>query len=278
MWSFEAREAIGLAVTILICLTTHVSLVGSTRPARSPTLPEVNRRLQDAPYNNMQREALLRRWFQTSGCMLLTEQMVNTGHPPNVICTLRGKSNSLIVVGGHSDHVRKGMGVLDDWSGASMLPSLFQDLNTKPRNHTFIFVGFTEEEKGLVGSAFFIRHLPSSEKAGIRAMVNLECLGLAQPEVWSDHAAPPLLFSLLDLARRMRIAIRRVDLERIGRDDAESFRKASIPTITIHSLTQDTVQVMHSPRDNFSAINVSDYDETYRLVTTYLAYLDRSLQ
>ncbi|HTV56149.1 MAG TPA: M28 family peptidase [Terriglobia bacterium] len=263
---------------LLICLAIPANLAAGPSPAIIPTLLEVNGRLQDAPYNNMQREALLRGWFRGSGCKLLTEQSVIGGHPPNLICTLKGKSDSLIVVGGHSDHVRKGMGVVDDWSGASMLPSLFQDLRIKNRNHTFMFVGFTDEEKGLVGSAFFVWHLPGNEKVRIRAMVNLECLGLAQPEVWSDHAAPNLLSGLLQVARRMRIPVREVDLERVGRDDAESFREASIPTITIHSLTQDTIHIMHSPRDNFSAINVSDYDESYQLIAAYLTYLDGVLQ
>jgi hypothetical protein len=270
--------ALPLFAALLICLVLGLSLNASPDRSDSPTVSKINGRLQGAPYNNAEREALLRRWFKASGCMVLTEEIVSAGHPPNLMCTLKGRSNSLIIVGGHSDHVRRGMGVLDDWSGASMLPSLFQDLKAKGRNHTFTFIGFTEEEKGLVGSSFFVRHLAETERGRIRAMVNLECLGLASPEVWSDHADPPLLSGLLELARRMRIPVRGVDLDQVGRDDAESFRKAGIPTITIHSLTQSTIHIMHSPQDEFSAINISDYDESYRLVAAYLAYLDSVLR
>ncbi|MGH9447434.1 MAG: M28 family metallopeptidase, partial [Terriglobia bacterium] len=170
-----------------------------------------------------------------------------------------------------------GMGEVDDWSGASMLPSLYQALAALPRKHTFLFIGFTEEEKGLVGSRFYVRHLPPGSVKAIRAMVNLECLGLSTPKVWSDHAGPKLLSSLFAVARNLRIPLEGIDLERIGRDDAESFRSRKIPTITIHSLTQDTIHIMHTPRDNFSAINMTDYDESYRLVAAYLAHLDATL-
>jgi Iap family predicted aminopeptidase len=262
---------------LLNCLALPYTSCAAAAHAKGPTLLEVNQRLHDAPYSNTEREALLRRWFKASGCRVLTEQVVSDGHPPNIICLLKGKSSSLVVVGGHSDHVKRGMGVVDDWSGASMLPSLFQDLNVRPRNHSFMFIGFTEEEKGLVGSAFFVRHLSETQKDRIRAMVNLECLGLAPPEVWSDHADPRLLSGLFYVARRLGIPVRGIDLENIGRDDAESFRKAAIPTITIHSLTQSTIHIMHSPQDEFSAVDISDYDEAYRLVAAYLAYLDSAL-
>jgi Iap family predicted aminopeptidase len=143
--------------------------------------------------------------------------------------------------------------------------------------HTFVFIGFTEEEKGLVGSRFYVRHMPASENRKIEAMVNLECLGLAPPEVWSDHAAPRLLSGLFLVAHRIQVPLRGVDLERIGRDDAMSFRHAGLPTITIHSLTQSTIHVMHTPRDTYAAIHLGWYVESYHLVAAYLAYLDRTL-
>ena len=40
--------------------------------------------------------------------------------------------------------------------GASLLPSLFQALKDAPRKHTFTFVGFTNEEKGLLLGPTFL--------------------------------------------------------------------------------------------------------------------------
>jgi hypothetical protein len=47
--------------------------------------------------------------------------------------------------------------------------------------------------------------------------------------------------------------------------------------VTIHSVTQDTLRILHSPRDRFSAIHLDDYYDTYRLISAYLAYLDQVL-
>ncbi|HEV2499259.1 MAG TPA: M28 family peptidase [Terriglobia bacterium] len=273
--------------TILLCALVAVVLgvpqgqraVDKASALPLVSLPVLTGRLKSAPRPNPLREVTLRKMFETAGCpdARLSEQPVDPGQPPNLICKLPGRETSLIVVGGHLDKVRRGNGIVDDWSGSSMLPSLYQSLSAAPRKHTFLFIGFTEEEKGLVGSKYYVRHAPPSLLRSIRAMVNLECLGLNPPEVWEDHAAPVLLRSLETVAGTMRINVPGVDLERVGRDDAMSFRKRKVLTITIHSLSQGTIRVLHSNRDNISAEHMDDYYESYRLAAEYLAYLDKTL-
>ena len=45
-----------------------------------------------------------------------------------------------------------GEGVIDNWTGSILLPSLFEFIREKPRRHHFQFMGFAAEEKGLLGS------------------------------------------------------------------------------------------------------------------------------
>ena len=47
----------------------------------------------------------------------------------------------------HFDHVSAGDGVVDNWSGASFLPSLYPAVKNEPPKHTYIFIGFTDEEQ-----------------------------------------------------------------------------------------------------------------------------------
>ena len=82
----------------------------------------------------------------------------------------------MIIVGAHFDKVPEGDGVVDNWSGASLLPSLFQSLKDEPHNHTFVFIGFTDEEKGLLGSSFYAGHMSKEEVAATDAMVNMDTL------------------------------------------------------------------------------------------------------
>src|SRR5215472_11416579 len=66
--------------------------------------------------------------FADAGCT--TELQKVSGYGSNVICRLPGETESTITVGGHYDFVERGQGVLDDWTGASLLPSLYQALKT----------------------------------------------------------------------------------------------------------------------------------------------------
>lgn len=266
-----------LVILVAGCLAFSALVSGEQPDFHLLSSPVIEQRLKNAPKSNSMREQTLKRLFEEAGCVNLAEQTVDPGEPSNLICTLPGRTSSLIVVGGHLDHVRLGEGIVDDWSGASMLPSLYQSLHDQRRQHTFLFIGFTEEEKGLVGSKFYVRHLSPEQLHRIRAMVNLECLGMGAPEVWQDHADPRLLKLLNDVAESMGTYLPAVNLERVGRDDAMSFRHRKIPTITIHSLTQTTVRVLHSPRDTFAAERMPYYYGSYRIVLRYLVRLDEAL-
>jgi len=170
----------------------------------------------------------------------LTEETVRRKDPPNIICTLHGTTSSLIIVGAHFDHVHEGSGAIDDWSGASLLPSLYQALKDAPRKHTFVFIGFTDEEEGLLGSTFYVKHLPKDRLAAIRGMVNLECLGVGPTVVWAHVADKRLLGAFVDITRSMHLKLKAVNVEQVGDDDTQAFRDKRLPVITIHSLTQET--------------------------------------
>jgi Zn-dependent M28 family amino/carboxypeptidase len=215
--------------------------------------------------------------FQEAGCTAIEEESVVRKDPPNIICSLSGTTSSLIVVGAHFDHAHEGAGAVDDWSGASLLPSLFQAVNSPSRKHTFVFVGFTDEEKGLVGSNYYVKHFSPDRLSTIKAMVNLECLGLAPTEVWAHVANPALLDDLKRVADSMKAHLNKVDVDLVGNDDTQAFRDKKIPVITIHSLTQETLPILHSAKDNLEAIHRDDFYDSYVVIAEYLAFLDIAL-
>ena len=239
----------------------------------------IEKRLKLASKDDTERERIMEKLFQEAGCTdeHLTEQPLKHHRVPNLICTQAGTGDGIIIVGGHMDHASEGRGVVDDWSGAALLPSLFQSLHDQPRKHTLVFVGFTDEEGGLIGSRFYVKQLGKEQVTKIRAMVNLECLGLSPVEVWGHHA-DPLLFKMYGyVAHNIHLPFVSANMERAGDDDADSFRGRKVPTITIHSVTQETLSVLHSPRDDFSAIDWDGYYDSYRLIVAYLAFLDQTL-
>ena len=229
--------------------------------------------------DNKERESTLKQMFAEAGCddQHLSEQRVKGSKLPNVICTLPGSSDKVIIVGAHFDRVARGDGVVDNWSGASLLPSLYQAVKNEPRKHTYVFIGFTDEEQGEVGSRFYVRQMTNEQVAATDAMVNMDTLGLAPTEVWASHSEKWLTNALMTLASQLKVSVKGVNVDKIGSSDAEQFAQRKIPRITIHSLTQETwnAGILHTPKDKLSAIRAGDYYETYRLLAAYVTFLDQ---
>jgi hypothetical protein len=103
----------------------------------------------------------------------------------NIVGVVEGSDpqlkNEFIVLGGHLDHCGSWPvltpGAEDNGSGsASVLTAAkaIASLNPKPKR-SFIFILFGGEEMGLLGSRYFVSHLPSSVAAGnIKFMFNLD--------------------------------------------------------------------------------------------------------
>ena len=229
--------------------------------------------------NNAHREATLKQMFAEAGCddQHISEQPVKGSKLPNVICLLPGKSDKIIIVGAHFDRVSEGDGVVDNWSGASLLPSLYEAVRIEPRQHTYIFIGFTDEEQGEVGSRFYARQMTKEQVAATDGMVNMDTLGLASTEVWTSHSDKRLTGVLAFIAKQLNVPVTGVDVEQVGSSDAEQFSERKIPRITIHSLTQETwnAHILHTSKDKLSAIRLDDYYQTYGLLAAYLAVLDQ---
>ena len=161
-----------------ICVSAQV-------PVRLQTREAVAGQLGSFSDKNNEREALIRKWFAEAGCKdaNLSEQALDPELPPNVICVLPGETQRVIVVGAHTDKVEgAGDGVVDNWTGAALLPALLYSLNGQARHHTLIFVGFSGEETGLLGSRYYVRHLTREQRARIDCMAQHR-----QPGTGSDR-------------------------------------------------------------------------------------------
>lgn len=231
--------------------------------------------------NDKQREMTLKEMFAEAGCdgQNISEQPVKGSKLSNVICTLPGSSGRAIIVGAHFDHISEGDGVVDNWSGASLLPSLYEATKVVPRRHTFVFIGFCDEERGLVGSSVYVHQMSKEDIASTDAMVNMDTLGLAPTEIWGSHADKRLNSAIAYVAKQLNVPISSVNVESIGASaDSESFADRKIPSITIHSLTPEAwkAHTLHSYKDKLSAMRLNDYYESYRLIAAYVAFLDQA--
>jgi hypothetical protein len=274
-----------LAVGLIACTASSLA----QNPAQSPprihfllqTREVVEDRLKSFSTKNSEREALIRKWFAESGCKgaNLSEQALDRKLPPNVICVLPGETQQVIVVGAHTDKVDSfGDGVVDNWTGAVLLPALLDSLGGQLRHHTLIFVGFSGEEKGLVGSQFYVDHLTDEQRVHIEGVVNFDSLGLGPTEVWASHADKALLDALASVAGASKLPVTAMNVPEGATADSESFARYRIPRITLHSVTEKSWRILHSPSDKLAAIKMNDYYDSYKLIAAYLAYLDDALK
>ncbi|HEX3106306.1 MAG TPA: M28 family peptidase [Terriglobales bacterium] len=238
----------------------------------------IETRLKSFSRNDTKREIILKDMFTEAGCgEHISEPAVDRVKQPDLVCVLPGQSERVIIVGAHFDHVDAGDGLVDNWSGASLLPTLYQGLRATPRQHTFIFASFSGEEKGEIGSRAYVNSMSNEDVKRTSAIVNMDTLGLGPTEVWTSHSDRQLTVAVAAIAQTLKLPISGMNVERVGSTDSEQFARKKIPSITIHSLTQDTLHILHSPRDNLSALRLGDYYDSYHLIAAYLAYLDTLL-
>ena len=259
-----------------------ISGLGSASAAqlqfRSVDQSVVEERFSRIKSRDAKRAKELAELFAEAGCPpeRLDLQKVRSSRHPNVICTLPGVTDRRIVVGAHFDSVPMSRGAVDNWSGAALLPSLYESLSRPKRQHTFVFIGFTDEEEGRIGSLFYVDQLSEAAASKVRAMINLDSLGLGSTKVWTRTADPRLVATLDRVAAATDRPWSAVDIGR-GRDtDSTSFSQAGIPALTIHSLTHKTQRILHTPRDSPKVMDFDVYYDTFQLTVAYLAYLDQA--
>jgi hypothetical protein len=114
----------------------------------------------------------------------------DTGY--NVVGMLPGQTDSVIIIGAHYDHLGWGSegsrytgeekkihyGADDNASGTAALVELarsFADQPTPPR-HSVVFIAFSGEEHGLLGSSHYARNM-TVDSSRVRMMVNMDMIG-----------------------------------------------------------------------------------------------------
>jgi len=120
------------------------------------------------------------------------------GYVPGII------RDSFIVFSAHYDHL--GMmgeeaifpGASDNASGTSMLLYLAEYYARNPQRYSIVFIAFSGEEAGLMGSRWFVSH-PLLPLSNIRFLTNVDIMGNATDGITVVNATEqPVAFSLMN--------------------------------------------------------------------------------
>ena len=106
----------------------------------------------------------------------------------NVIGFIDNSAKSTVVIGAHYDHLGYGgqgslyvgkeihNGADDNASGTALMLDLANQLKFDNFNNNYLFIGFSGEEMGLLGSNYFVKN-PTIDLSSINYMINLDMVG-----------------------------------------------------------------------------------------------------
>lgn len=147
----------------------------------------------------------------------------------------RGDANSVVMAGGHLDSVTSGPGINDNGSGSAALLEVAlavagQDLTPTKRIR---FAWWGAEERGLVGSTFYVNSLSATARARIDSYVNFDMIGSPNPGyfVYSASGQPSGSLALQQVLQEPFAAMGvPTELTSVGgRSDHAAFARAGIP-------------------------------------------------
>src|SRR5262245_3352079 len=236
-------------------LVAGLALAGSTQALAQPTMaaaPDINvadvqthlNRLQSIASSNGGNRAAGRAGYDASANFVastlqaagftVTRQACTTcpTQDQNVIADWPGGNTSQVVMlGSHLDSVTAGPGINDNGSGSATLLEVALTLaeqNPQLAKHVR-FAWWASEERGLVGSRFYVSRLSASQRASISAYLNFDMIASPNPGyfVYDDNAVLEDVF--LDYFAGLGIPTEPAT-EADGRSDHAPFASAGIAT------------------------------------------------
>ncbi|HSR50580.1 MAG TPA: M28 family peptidase [Acidobacteriota bacterium] len=211
----------------------------------------------------------------------------NTRQVRNVIGFVQGRSDDVIVLGAHYDHLGLGgpdthpelMGQIhngadDNASGTSALLTLARDLALGPTpSRSILLIAFAGEELGLLGSRHFMRQ-PTVDPERMVTMINLDMVGRSNGKVLVLGAGTAIEFEdvLRRAGRLSPLQIKTFDSPG-ARSDHQPFAQAGIPVLFFTSGTRHPQY--HHPDDDWQRINFASSLEIVDLVRSVVLNLDR---
>ena len=190
----------------------------------------------------------------------------------NVVGVLRGKDPALageyVIVGAHYDHLGTGgqgslspdstgvphNGADDNASGVAAVLEIARRLEASPPARSVIFVAFSGEEEGLLGSMHFAKYPPVPNEKVV-AMLNFDMVGRLREDklvVYGVETAKEWRPMIDSLNRGSRFALT-LQGDGYGPSDHTSFTLQKKPVLHFFTGTHSDY---HRTTDDFAAINL----------------------
>jgi Zn-dependent M28 family amino/carboxypeptidase len=183
----------------------------------------------------------------------------------NVLGFINNNADQTIVIGAHFDHLGYGAegslyrgekaihnGADDNASGVAVMLNLAKKLKNKNTSNNYLFMAFSGEEMGLLGSNYFVKNATINTK-NINYMINMDMVGRLKADstlaVYGVGTSP--IFKQTLKAHNSNFKLIQKE-SGIGPSDHTSFYNADIPVL--HFFTGQHKDY-HKPTDDFDKLN-----------------------
>lgn len=194
----------------------------------------------------------------------------------NICGMVRGtaKPDSFIVMTAHYDHLG-GMGdqtyfpgANDNASGITELLSLARYYARHPQAYSMVFICFSGEEAGLLGSKYFSEN-PLVPLSNIRFLMNMDMLGTGEEGITAVNATVfPKEFALLKQANDNGHYLVKIGSRgKAPNSDHYWFSEKGVPAFFIY--TMGGIKAYHDVYDISKTLPLNEYNHLFRLIVDF---------
>lgn len=214
--------------------------------------------------------------FTTAGDSTLTGR--------NVIGFIDNEAENTIVIGAHYDHLGFGdegslhagkkaihNGADDNASGVAVMLNLAKKLMKGNINNNYLFIAFSGEEMGLLGSNYFTKN-PTIDASKINYMINMDMVGRLKADstlaVYGTGTSP--MFKQVLKAHNNRFKLIQKE-SGVGPSDHTSFYNINVPVL--HFFTGQHSDY-HKPTDDAEKLNYEGMETISNYLFNIISDLD----
>jgi len=204
----------------------------------------------------------------------------------NVIGYIDNKAENTIIIGAHYDHLGYGAegslhrgeraihnGADDNASGVAVLLNLAERLKAKNTNNNYLFMAFSGEEMGLLGSNYFVKN-PTIDTKKVDYMVNMDMVGRLKADstlaVYGVGTSPIFKQTVTANNSKFKIVAKESG---VGPSDHTSFYHADIPVL--HFFTGQH-EDYHKPTDDTEKLNYEGMQTISNYIFEIITDLDNN--
>ena len=205
-----------------------------------------------------------------------TENSDGTITGRNVVGFIDNKAKNTVIIGAHFDHLGYGgdgslyrdsikaihNGADDNASGVALLLNLASKLKNTNTSNNYVFIAFSGEEMGLLGSNYFVKN-PTFDIKEVSYMINMDMVGRLKDSalaIYGTGTSPIFKQTLKSHNNDFKLVMKESG---VGPSDHTSFYLADLPVL--HFFTGQHNDY-HKPSDDTETLNYEGMES----ISTYI--------